>query len=437
MPDPSNPIASLYPQPPQQQNNSLLANPLSALSAIQGVQNLGIQRQQFQATQAAGQAFQNALNPDGTINPSKLATGLRNPTAALAAPQAISQGLQQQGNVLDNQSRQIGVAQNNLALRNSQNTTFWQALQAASQGDVSDAGLAETKARIARMFPQTQVPSDELNRVFSQAAATPDQNQRRQILARIGANALTVPQAVTPLSTTDPSGNPAVIPTGALAANPGGVSTGFGNIATQSRQDYVAAQNNAAGLRAGIRPLQQALPLIEQLSNTDFGPGSAQYAKLKGLLTTAGLVPPGATSLDLRQAASKYLSQSVQASMGAGRSDEGLRAALGANPNLDLTQKANIGLVKNQIAMSRMDAAMSQAYDAEHPEDTSKVGFNTYKSNYYQNQDPRAFRFDLMTPQERRDTLDSLGQKGSQPYNNFIRSLTIARHAGDVTVGDQ
>ena len=49
-----------------------------------------------------------------------------------------------------------------------------------------------------------------------------------------------------------------------------------------------------------------------------------------------------------------------------------------------------------------------------------------------QNTDPRAFRFDMMTPQERRDTLDGLGKPGSPGYQKFINSPRMARSSGAI-----
>ena len=78
---------------------------------------------------------------------------------------------------------------------------------------------------------------------------------------------------------------------------------------------------------------------IEKLSASDFGPGSAEYAKVKSILTAAGIIPESSTSVDMRQAVNKSSIGPVPAAQ-AGRAiyDEALSAAQHANPNLDLTR---------------------------------------------------------------------------------------------------
>src|ERR1700759_611596 len=95
MSDLGNPLASLYPAPPK--NNSLASNPLQVLGLVSQLNANARFNQEFGAKKAVGAAFQNALNPDGSVDQAKLVQGLQNPDAAYAAPEAIGTMLDQRG----------------------------------------------------------------------------------------------------------------------------------------------------------------------------------------------------------------------------------------------------------------------------------------------------------------------------------------------------
>lgn len=217
------------------------------------------------------------------------------------------------------------------------------------------------------------------------------------------------------------------------AAQPGGFAggapPGAPEVAAGDRKALFEDQLRASGTMANARPLQQSLPLIQQLSNQNFGPGSPEFAKIKGALTTAGIIDPNTSDLQVRQELNKYLLKYSSGAISAGRSDAALSAAIGSNPNLDLTQPANLALVKNQIGYDRMDAAMPKAFGVEGKPGT----YSEYKAGYYQANDPRAFGFDLMTPDERAKVKASLGAPGSPAYQKFLHSYNLAKSSGMLT----
>src|SRR6185437_6671184 len=103
---PDNPIAGLYPQAPQP-GGLLGGNPLQALSMVSMLNANARFNAEFGAKQAVGQAFQNALQPDGTVDINRLTTGLQNPAAAYAAPEAIGSMLSQRGQMIANDTNQF------------------------------------------------------------------------------------------------------------------------------------------------------------------------------------------------------------------------------------------------------------------------------------------------------------------------------------------
>jgi hypothetical protein len=104
-----------------------------------------------------------------------------------------------------------------------------------------------------------------------------------------------------------------------------------------------------------------------------------------------------------------------------------LSSALGSNPGLDLTQPANLKLIKSQIGMDKQDAALGII--SPNP-NTHK----SFKARYYQQHDPRAFAINTMSPEEIEDLHKTL--KGSE-RDKFNRSLQTAVKAGLVSPPSQ
>ena len=370
----------------------------------------------MRAEQAAGAAFQSAINPDGTFNPNAALAGIRNnPDAAFAAPGAISTGLAQQGNILDNRNREISIATNKLNLGVANNDAFAKiAAPYALQPKMSDEDVLnlKVKAAAAGVNPTTIAAADVRTPVKAMRAANLAAKQT------MGPATAAQPTRGAPSAT----GAPTDVP---LASTLGGSPRPVGLSPEQSADytQYTEDTAKSSQIMASLRPLQTALPLIEKLNDvTNFGPGSKQFTKLKAALVNTGVIAPGTTDAAVRQEAGKYLLQNVVQAPGAGRSDEGLNSIKGSNPDADTMLKpAVLDTIKNKIAMDRQDAALPLAGG-------SAAGYSqNFKPKYYPNTDVRAFKFDLMSPQERRDTINSLGPKDSPAYQRFMKGLEIAQ----------
>jgi hypothetical protein len=416
MPDSGNPDAGLYPQPVQPQQNAL-NNPLQLLGAMQQVNAL----RQFNATQAAGRAAQGALNPDGTIDLNRYSTGLQNPDVAPVGQQAVGTMLEQRQQQISNSTNALGLATNqNQALLNVYGPI-------ANNPNAKPEDVYAASAQAARMgIPGSMItPIQQGILSDPKGIHTGAQKVYSQQLGTSGAT------QVTGSPTTEGAPTQVGVATAGFGAGPRATDLppGQHEAIAANQAAFVNDQQAASAKFANIRPLQNALPLISQLSNTSFGPGSAQFNQVKAGLITAGIIPADTADVAVRQEVNKYLNVYASAARGADRSDQGLNQALHSNPGLDLTQPANLALVKNQIGMDRMDAAAPIAFNGD------KAQYNSYKSTYYQNNDPRAFSFDLMTPQERTTLLAKIGPKNaSNPaWVKFNHSLGIARNAAGVT----
>jgi hypothetical protein len=385
------------------------------------------QLKQLQSQQAVGSALQGAVGPDGTFDSAKALSGIAaNPNAAYGAGTGIM-------SALESRNIQIAGDTNAFNLARGQNAS----LQDAAGSLANAANPTDAINILTGIARRTNVPTPVLTSLISSIPQDPKAfRQWAGQYASVGQG----PGAANARSAVvNPDGSTSLVPQAALNTAPSGLGNAAGPagsiapMTAASQAAYVKAQGDSAAISASLRPANQALGLLPNLSASDFGPGSNEYAQAKSLLISAGLLPPAATDVPIRQEFNKYLHQMVGGIPASGRSDEAQALATASSPNTDLTQPANAELLKNIIAMQKQNASVSQAYDATNPGDKSKAGFNQFASTYFQNTDLRAFRFDTMTPQERRTTLDGLGKPNSPAYQKFINSLRIARSAGAVT----
>jgi hypothetical protein len=109
--------------------------------------------------------------------------------------------------------------------------------------------------------------------------------------------------------------------------------------------------------------------------------------------------------------------------------DAGLSLDRASKPNMDLTQPADVHIIKQLIGWGKMDAAAPKVFQQDAQPGQS---YSDFKSGYYQNYDPRAFGFSGMTPDERAQLKTSLGPPGpnNAAYQKFLHSYQVAKGAG-------
>lgn len=417
-----NSVNALYPQPVQ--------NPLASPGAIFDLVNRSNALQEFNAKQAVGTAYQNALNPDGSVDQNRLASGLKDPSASLAAPWAIGTMLDQRGKMIANDAAAFGLS-------SGQN--------AAAMGIL--AGLAQKEGltyqdvqNVAPTLARMGIPAGHIAGWLKQLPRDP--SGLRSVIGTVANTVMGPAASAAPISAPpDPvTGAPRQMPLGGtnygVGARPTALPPGDAAVLEANKAELANDQTQAGNIMANARSLQSAMPLIGQLSNANFGPGSPEFAKLKGTLTTMGVIDPSASDLQVRQQAAKYLLKYAQGAQNAGRSDQALSAALGSNPNLDLTQPANMHLIQSQVAMDRMDAAKATAFTNGFA--APGQSYKDFKSSYYQNFDQRAFQWDMLSPEDRRKALQDIGPsklnkngvETNQKYAKFARSYALAKGAG-------
>jgi hypothetical protein len=394
--------------------NFLSGNPIALASQVMNLQ-------QMQAQRAVGNAFQGAIRPDGSFDPNAAALAIKNdPSAAYGAAQGVQSVLEARARNISNATNQLG-----LGLANNAGAATILAPYASLGRPLTDDEQYSVKAKLAAagVDPATVAAADVNGAIKSGNAARLAQVQG------MGPGA-----AASGVEVAGQEGQPLRVPLGSVVANTGvaPLSRGLSPIQAADQGEYLADQTKSAATMANVRPLQQALPLVSQLSNYNFGPGSADIDKVKGLLTTLGITGVDPTDQKVvREEVNKKLHGYASGAISAGRSDNALSQALTSNPSLDLTQPANLNLIKNQIAMDKMDAAIPAAAG-------SWNGYKNFKTGYYPGVDQRAFGFDNATPKERQAIIQNLGppkpdQNGvptNQAYLKFAKSYDLAKKAG-------
>lgn len=234
---------------------------------------------------------------------------------------------------------------------------------------------------------------------------------------------------------------PAPAATGAVPG--GGFVGGLGpaeeadlkNTADASIAQYNQAHAAVNGYAGRLVQLQQAL---HGLQNSPTGPGAETVNEIKSFLLAQG--PAVLQSLgitDPNQIASfdkanKYLTQyatNAATAFGAG-TDHQLAATLTGNASTHISNLAAQDVVKTATALERMKAAQMQAFDQS---GLPPHEFNKWSVGWQKNIDPRAFEFDLLTPDQRNALVKSLGKPGSAPYEAFAQKLLAAQRSGFIT----
>lgn len=433
MADP-NSIASLYPQPTPSSGGSLATmNPLQVVAMANYAQQLQNSRQSFQnnqqlmdARQATGSAYQGSLNDDGTIDLTKLSSALRdNPAAAYGMSETVSRMLDQRGAQQQQNFQRQKFLADSFSIIDPKKPTQEQ--------------VHNWTAMTARNNPD--IPSSVINGMAQTALADPKGLahgvgvMRNMALGAAGTSERTEgPPDPTTGAPTSISKGEANLAQGAI---PTGLPPGDAGVLAANKKNYTEDQERSTATQANLRKLETVYPLVQQLSNSNFGPGSSEFAKLKGAFITAGVIDPTTSDATVRQMAGKYLLNYAQGAQSAGRSDHALSTAIGSNPNLDLTQPANLHLIRNQIGMDKADAAMPILFKQQHPNANDKASYNDFKQNYYRNFDQRAFIYDKMDPDERRNLIDSLGPKNSPAYQKFAKTYDALKKSSFVTPNGQ
>lgn len=206
----------------------------------------------------------------------------------------------------------------------------------------------------------------------------------------------------------------------------------------QSGKDYATDLNRTKSLQADLQPDLAVLNIVKDKKPTDFGPGTDLLNQIK---KTAATWLPGVDPKVLNDATDydtvkKYLVQGARSAGNTGTNDQ-LAAAFEANPNTTMSTATIENIVKSRVALRKMQAAQTLLFTQQGlPENE----YSKWIAKYQNVLDPRAFGFDMMTP-EARDKLISgmadrdrngnwIAKKGKEKeFQRFETSLQFANDA--------
>lgn len=221
----------------------------------------------------------------------------------------------------------------------------------------------------------------------------------------------------------DPVEAPLIVPRGPMQSQSPNFEAG--------RNMYVEDQKTATSKLTQLKPMEQALKIMPELSGS--GIGTEPFNKIRAAAINLGVIKadekdPTVVYQEVNKKLSQYVSQNGS------RSDASLAQAENSNPDVKhQVLPALIKLTRDTIAQDRIIAARANAFGDE--KDYSK--YIKHSAKFPQEMDPRAFQLDLMAPEERTKLLKSeqtKAAKGNKKAIQFFNSLQIADKQGFMNV---
>lgn len=296
--------------------------------------------------------------------------------------------------------------------------------------------------RIGADIPVQTSPGERATLVQgTDAQGRPTVTPAGTILQQAGLNQLTVMPATAPNQPVNqlqpyPQGQAPVAATQAPATG-GSVVTGVSPGAleankatgTASGQQLAADTAQEANFQSDILPLQKARDALISLGTTGTGPGTEQINEIKsfaqsmGLGTLAGIDPDKIKNFD---EAKKYLTQ-YASQAGSPNTNDKLAAAFAGNPSVGISNAASVDVLKTAMSLRRMQNAKVRAFQASGEQPSV---YNQWAAKFNSSQDPVAYGFDMMSPEQRKKYVSGLSPAERQ---KFVGSLQTATQLGLVT----
>lgn len=208
---------------------------------------------------------------------------------------------------------------------------------------------------------------------------------------------------------------------GALEANKATGTASGQQLATDTAQE--------ANFQSDMVPMQKARDALMRLGPKGSGPGTEQINEIKsfaqsmGLGAIAGIDPENIKDYD---EAKKYLTQ-YASQFGSPNTNDKLAAAFAGNPSMSISNAAAVDVLKTAMSLRRLQNAKVTAFNKS---GTQPDQYNKWSSQFNASQDPVAYGFDMMTPEQRTKYVKGLSAQGKQ---KFITSLQTATQLGLVT----
>jgi hypothetical protein len=229
----------------------------------------------------------------------------------------------------------------------------------------------------------------------------------------------------------------------APAAGQKPVITGLPPGTAHSMEGAAVAYNDASAAAGKygqrVNPLRQAIPLLEKMKETDIGPTSERWNDLKSTAVTlgAGKVIGGIDPDKIKDynELKKYFSQySSQAAATLGpKTNDGLATAVTSNPNVHMDKLSALELSKVALGVERMQQAGVLEFNAAVASGkAAPSSFHKFMVKWGTEQDPRAFVYDLLTPEQQGKLKKTLSKAELDKIRNGMNVADRHGLLGDV-----
>lgn len=193
-----------------------------------------------------------------------------------------------------------------------------------------------------------------------------------------------------------------------------------------STDQFAADRANAAQWAQRVTPLEKLNDLFE--SDVLTGKGSNIVSDLSKVAATFGIPIEGAQDqATLISEIDKYASQLARNSGAAGNTDNQLAISITANPSASMDKMAARDVTKVLLGLERFNQGKILAAQASGVDPRQYADFAV---NWGANIDPRAFAFDLMSPEAKGKLVNGMSDK---EFEKFQQSLSTATQLGLVT----
>lgn len=210
----------------------------------------------------------------------------------------------------------------------------------------------------------------------------------------------------------DIAGNPAAKTPGVVTKPAPGVAEAQVQTGAGSGAALNDARNHSLNYQQAVFPLEQAIPALEKLGKTGTGPGTEEFNHVKSFLQSAGIPGLDADKIKNFDEAKKYLTDFVNQNGNSGTNDK-LAASFAGNPSVNISNAAAVDVAKSALSLRRMKQAQLVEFEKSGKPDSE---FTKWASSWNLSHDPRAYGFDLMTPDQRKKVLASLPESKQQLF---------------------
>lgn len=265
---------------------------------------------------------------------------------------------------------------------------------AQGQPTVTPAGVI---AQQAGMNPLTGVPATAPNQPVNQLQPYPQ--GEAPVPAAQGGSVVTGPSP------------------GALEANK--------TVGAASGQQLAADTAQEANFQSDVTPLVKARDALIALGPTGTGPGKEQINEIKSFLISSGVMNPSDDVKNFDEAR-KYLTQ-YATSVGSPNTNDKLAANFAGNPNVGISNAAAVDVLKTALSLRRLQNAKVRKFQTTGEQPST---YNQWAAKFNSSQDPVAYGFDMMSPEQRSKYIKGLS---ASELTKFKASLGTAMQLGLVT----